>query len=208
MIIEPFIERASTLRLNLDISNKCPLECLRCARRKFTKNNNTNGKIPGRNLSIKEFDTITNFFPKISFCGQYSDPIHHPYFIDFLIICKEKRIYTSVHTASSFKSKEWYIKAFNTHPHADWMFGIDGLPNQSHIYRKNQDGEKLFDIMLEAKKYLVKPPIWQYILFKYNQDNVNEAMQLASDHNLRFDLLQSNRLNDFLRPDKLPEILN
>ena len=208
MIIEPFIERASTYRLNLDISNKCPLECLRCARRNFTKNNNKNGKIPGRDLSIKEFDTITNFFPKIAFCGQYSDPIHHPYFIDFLIICKEKRININVHTASSFKSKEWYIKAFNAHPLANWTFGIDGLPNQSHIYRKNQDGEKLFDIMLEAKKYLVEKPIWQYILFKYNQDNVTEAMQLAGDHNLRFDLLQSNRLNDFLRPDKLPEILN
>ena len=40
--------------------------------------------------------------------------------------------------------------------------------------------------MLEAKKYLIQQPIWQYILFKYNQDNVNEAMQLASDHDLRF----------------------
>lgn len=123
-------------------------------------------------------------------------------------MCKEKRINVGVHTASSFKSKDLVYKTFNAYPHANWIFGIDGLPNQSHIYRKNQDGEKLFDIMLEAKIYLIQNPIWQYILFKYNQDNVNEAMQLASDHDLKFYLIQSDRLDDFLRPSKIPEILS
>jgi len=59
-----------------------------------------------------------------------------------------------IHNASSLKSKKWYIEAFKAHPDMRWIFGIDGLPKDSCMYRVNQDGEKLFDIMLESKKYL------------------------------------------------------
>ena len=46
----------------------------------------------------------------------------------------------------------WYIKAFKANINARWIFGIDGLPNESHNYRVNQDGEKLFNVIVESKK--------------------------------------------------------
>ena len=46
------------------------------------------------------------------------------------------------------------------------------LPHQSHQYRINQNGNKLFDIMNKAKEYLNTMPHWQYIKFDYNKDNV------------------------------------
>ena len=40
-----------------------------------------------------------------------------------------------------------YISAFKSNPKANWIFGIDGMPEESKQYRVNQDGEKLFKIM-------------------------------------------------------------
>jgi hypothetical protein len=45
--------------------------------------------------------------------------------------------------------------------------------------QKKQDGEKLYKVMLESKKYLKNPPRWQYIIFSYNEHNVEKAKQMA-----------------------------
>ena len=196
-----FFKRATEKRLNLDITYRCPLECLRCGRQTSFRNKNL--RVPGRDLTLEEFNKITNFFPRISFCGQYSDPIHHPQFIDFLKMCKEKNIIVEVHVASSFKSKEFFIEAFNAYPKAEWIFGIDGLPENSHLYRVNQDGNKLYDIMLESKKILISKPVWQYIIFKYNENDIDTAMNKAKQDGVDFLVINSSRWinsKDLLRP--------
>ena len=177
--------------VNVDISFRCPLQCPSCGRQCYDNSD-------GRDLTIDEFKKITKL-KRITFCGQYSDSIHHPNFIDFLQICKEEKVYTQVRTASSFKSMDWYIEAFKANPHAIWYFGIDGLPDESHIYRVNQDGVKLFNVMLEAKKHLLNKPRWQYIIFKYNQDHIDEAMTLAKEHELDFTIINSSRESN--KPD-------
>ena len=101
-----------------------------------------------------------------------------------------------IHNASSLKSKEWYIEAFKTHPDMRWVFGIDGLPKDSCMYRINQDGEKLFDIMLESKKYLNTIPMWQYIIFSYNENNIDEARKMALDNGVNFSLCYSSKWLD------------
>lgn len=177
--------------VNIDISFRCALECPNCQRTRYYKNT----KVRGQDLSIEDFTKVASHFKQISFCGQFSDPVHHPKFIKLLQICRENDNSVSIHNASSAKSKNWYKEAFEANPRATWWFGIDGLPYQSHLYRKNQDGEKLFEIMLEAKKYLWRPPIWQYIVFKYNENEVEEAKQIAKDNGLRFSLVVSSRWN-------------
>jgi MoaA/NifB/PqqE/SkfB family radical SAM enzyme len=185
-----FFDRGSK-KLNLDISYRCPLECLRCGRQTHFRNHGLS--VPGRDLTLDEFDKITTYFKRIAFCGQYSDPIHHPRFIEFLEMCKEKNINTEVSVASSLKPKNFYINAFNAYPNAKWIFGIDGLPEESHIYRVNQDGVKLFDIMTESTRFLAKKPIWQYIVFKYNQDHIDEALERAKSIGVEFLLINSKR---------------
>ena len=187
--------------LNVDITHRCPLECLRCGRQTSFRNQGL--AVPGHDLSLDDFEKITNHFSQVSFCGQYSDPIHHPQFLDILAICKKKNIQTEVHVASSFKSKKFFINAFKAHPEARWVFGIDGLPEESHKYRINQDGVKLFEIMLESKKHLKTIPHWQYIIFKYNENSIDNAKLLAKEHNLDFMIINSARWidkDDYLRP--------
>ena len=132
--------------VNVDLSARCGLECPRCQRQTYFSSNKD---IPGHDLTVDDFVKITDYFKSINFCGQLSDPVHNEYFIDILRLCKMKNVDGVIHNASSLKSKEWYIEAFQAHPDMRWVFGIDGLPKDSCMYRINQDGEKLFDIMLE-----------------------------------------------------------
>jgi len=186
--------------LNLDITHVCPLECPRCARQEWYRNYNE--KVPGTNMDMDQFQEITDNFRYLAFCGTLSDPIHHPKFIEMLKICYEKSIAPEVNVASSFKTKKWFVQAFQACPTAQWIFGIDGMPEQSHLYRKNQDGKKLFDIMLEAKKHLSTRPVWQYIVFKYNQDFLDTAIQTATENGVNFIIINSTRWHeeDHLKP--------
>ena len=181
----PFNERT----LNIDAGPKCTLQCSACARQRFAEQNR---RIPGKDLTPEQFKKIIKYFKRVSFCGTFSDPIFNVHFIDILKICKEEKIKTEVHTAATHKPESWWQEAFLANTNANWIFGIDGLPKDSHKYRKNQDGEFLFDMML-LNKYLGLNPEWQYIVFDYNKDNIEEAKEIAKKHKLRFMLITSKR---------------
>lgn len=192
--------------LNIDITHRCPLQCRHCQR--FTSFTSKGLKVPGEDISLEKFQMILNHFDHINFCGQVSDPVHHPKFIEILSMAhNHKDVTTSVHHASAAKPMSWYPKAFEASPNSRWWFGIDGLPKDSHKYRTNQDGEKLFEVVKIAAKILKQKPVWQYIVFSYNENDINEAHQLAMNIGADFTIINSSRWtgeNDPLRP-KTPE---
>ena len=196
-IMSPY--KRAHLGVNIDITHRCPLECPACQRQGWAQKGK---KVPGQDMSIEEFKKVIEFFPAITFCGQRSDPVHHPKFLEFLKIMYEKKIICGIHNASSAKSEEWYIKAFKAHPYARWVFGIDGMPKDSSKYRINQDGEKLFNIMLMSKQYLKKPPVWQYIIFSYNENDIEEAKRIAEENEIYFLLVHSSRFTQLKETEK------
>ena len=143
--------------------------------------------------NLEDIKKLAAFYKCFDFCGQLSDPVHHPKFIEILAYLRSVNVKCYVHNASSAKSLDWYIKAWKANTSATWIFGIDGLPNESHKYRVNQDGEKLFKIMCESKKYLNTRSVWQYIIFNYNEDHLEEAKKMADEHDLFFIQKQSSR---------------
>ncbi len=193
--------RRSKKGINIDISNRCPLECMRCQRQtNFTLEGR---KVYGRDATMDEIRKLSDYFSSFNFCGQLSDPVHHPKFIEILDYLYKKDIQVTVHNASSQKPMKWYIKAFQAHPKAKWIFAIDGLPEESNMYRINQDGVKMFEVAKEAKKHLKQTPSWQFIVFSYNEHNLEKAKQMAIDEGLMFIVLHSSRWmseNDPLRP--------
>ena len=177
--------------LNLDLSHRCPLECPNCQRQTaFTKR----GLIPhGRDLTLHEMDIITDHFKSVGFCGQLSDPVHHPRFNEILELFNKKNVGVMVHSAATAKPISWFIKSFKAYPNARWVFACDGLPKDSHKYRKNQDGEKQFRRLLLAKEHLNKLPIWQMILFSYNENDLDECIKMADEAGVIFNLINSSR---------------
>ena len=149
-------------------------------------------------MTMENFKKVIDYFEEVYFV-QISDPIFHPQFIEFLKLLKGRK--TVVHTAASHKPEKWYKEAFEANTGAYWTFGIDGLPKDSHKYRINQDGEKLFKMACMAAKMglLVK---WQYLIFNYNEKDIEEARKMAKDNNLILELQKSSRFweNDPLMP--------
>ena len=57
-------------------------------------------------------------------------------------------------------------------------------------------------MMLLSKKILKNKPIWQYIVFSYNEKDIEIAKEIALKENIIFKLVMSNRFaeNDSLKP--------
>ena len=189
-------------RLNLDVTHRCPLECPNCQRQTSFTNY---GLVPhGRDLSAVEIDMIAKHFKEVAFCGQLSDPVHHPKFNDIMSQLKDvPEVF--VHNAATAKPMSWYIKSWQANPKAVWIFACDGLPKDSHKYRKNQDGVKMFEIMKEATKHLLSTPVWQCIRFSYNENDIETCKKMANNNGINFMLTESSRwltIDDPLKPTK------
>jgi len=180
--------------INLDITNRCRLQCPKCMRQAYP-----NLHKRGRDISLENIEKISKGFKDLLFCGQMGDPIYHPKFDKIMDICKNNQVQVS--TNGSGKSPSWYKQIHKINPNIKWIFGLDGLPEQSHIYRVNQDGLKVFENMkmLSAMGGFV---IWQYIVFRYNENDLTKAKILADQYNMEFIEIHSSRwkLNDPLRP--------
>ena len=178
--------KESNWDLVIDASSLCSLQCPKCIR-------NNIKKVPGETLTVDRFKKLIKYFNRsITFSGQISDPVMNPHLLTFLKILHEENILSGIHTASSYRNLDWYEIAYNNNLKTRWVFGLDGLPNESHLYRKKQDGYKIFEAMkLGASKGM--QIIWQYIVFKYNENHIEESKQLAKDNNITFELNISSR---------------
>tara|TARA_Y100000296_G_scaffold79001_1_gene102424 strand:- start:924 stop:1592 length:669 start_codon:yes stop_codon:yes gene_type:complete len=185
--------------INIDCTFRCPLECPKCQRQSIIK---ASFKVPGQDMPWGDFIKLAKFFKtKLFFCGQISDPIFHPNMIEMLKWCYENNKAIKLNTAASQKPIRWYEKAFDANPKARWTFGVDGLPKDSHKYRINQDGPKLFEVMkIGVKKGMII--LWQYIVFNYNENDIEEARKMAKDNGINFDVVYSGRwsLEDKFKP--------
>ena len=173
--------------INLDISNRCTNKCPGCAREKFKH-------VPGSDITPSDMEKITDFFEAITFCGQVSDPTLHPKFHELLEICIKKNRKVVVQSAVAVKNKMWWTRSFmmSRGKNVEWIFAIDGLPQDSNKYRVNQDGEKLYNIMLRCASFGVKTQ-WQYIVFNYNEKDVDHCKRIAKEHGIKFLQITSGR---------------
>ena len=164
--------------INIENNPRCTLECSICKRTTYFHLNDTKN-VPGIDLSLKDFKKCLDFFKKeVIFCGQLSDPIFNKDFIEMLKICNDNKVDTTINTAATGRKEQWYKKAFLANPNAKWCFGIDGPPHLSHLYRINQKGEFLFEMMILAKEMGLKV-YWQYIVFDFNEKYLEDCKKYS-----------------------------
>ena len=175
--------------INLDITYRCTLQCSKCNREIFRQRGQ---KVPGHDMSMEEFKKIYDYFDEITFCGQVSDPIFNPNFIDMLKMCHDRKV--NIHTAASHKPWDWYMKAFDACKHARWEFGLDGVPEESHKYRVKQDGSKIWDLMCAGREKGLKI-VWQYLVFDYNENDIDACRQMAEFKEIMFKTTLSSRFS-------------
>ena len=190
VVIPTFSDMYLKKPINLDITNKCPLQCPTCLRQLPAY---ITAKRHYDEMSIDEFKKILKVFYWVEFSGQNSDPTAHSQLHDFLTLAYSHKL--DIHTAASHRKKDFYEEAYErTGLDTSWIFGLDGLPEESHKHRINQNGVFIYEMMKLGVKIGCNI-VWQYIVFNYNQDHIEQARQMAKDEGIEFKLSFSSRWN-------------
>ena len=149
------------------------------------------------NISFDSYKVVFDVFKNFQFIGNLSDPIYHPDFIKTLKYMKGKEIGAKFHTNGSGKTKKWWTEVYKLSQGENWkwIFGLDGLPKDSHIYRINQNGEQVWE-MMKLGRSMGATIDWQWIVFKYNQYDIDEGKLMAARYDINFLEMHSTRWVD------------
>jgi len=170
----------------IEITSYCNAACPQCPR-------NDNGAginkyMPLRHLDRGVIDQV--FGPELCqklrqvfFCGSYGDPIMHPEFLDILRDFRKKHptLWLYIHTNGGVHDREYWTeiaKIMNGHGQID--FGIDGLEDTLHLYRRNVKYNKVIE---NARAFIQAGgrAQWNFIVFKHNQHQIADAIKLSQD---------------------------
>ena len=191
--------------LHIELTNKCTLKCPRCSRTQFIEQfpkKWTNTDINFKDLL--EFIDIDITGLTMKLCGNYGDPIYYDELIELIRELKKRKANIELSTNGSYKSQEWWHQLAGVLTDSDRViFGIDGVPENFTKYRVNADWSSMLTgitemILSEAQV------VWQYILFSYNLDTVEQARQLAEklgfDHFETAESVRWDNKDDWLMP--------
>lgn len=193
----------------IEITSLCNAACPQCPR-----NNNGEGINSYMPLVSLSRDVIDRAFPaelcqrirQIFFCGSYGDPIAHAEFLDILKDFRKKSptIWLYIHTNGGIKNTAWWkelAEVINGYGKID--FGIDGLEDTNHLYRKNV---KFNRVMENVKAFIGAggKAQWNYIVFAHNEHQVSEAEQLSKE--LGFESFLPRNTGRFLHHGQVEEL--
>lgn len=170
----------------LEITTYCNAGCPQCPR------NDLGGRLnPYMDLVHLERDVIDRAFDaqlcgrlrQVFFCGSYGDPMVHPEFLHILKDFRHKNptLWLYVHTnGGAHNTAYWHEMAEIMDGHGQVDFGLDGLEDTLHLYRKHVDYHKVID---NAQAFIDAGgrALWHMIVFRHNEHQVARAEQIAKD---------------------------
>lgn len=190
--------------LQLEISSNCNSQCPGCVRTYIVDSDNPNHNADITNIQIAthpdipkneyiELAVFKSMFTErvkhsleaIEFIGTIDDPLAHPQFLDILefIVSEMPLVRIIIHSNSGLRTPEYFTKMANILNRAQshrFAFSIDGLKDTNHLYRRNTSWDK---IIANAEAFIAAggTATWQFLIFPWNEHQVEEAKQLASD---------------------------
>jgi len=174
--------------IHIELSNYCNASCPMCPR--FFRNSPL--LRPDLKLSQISIDQFKQFFPKdylrnfkrFIMCGTHGDPGTAK---DLYEICEYIGTvpYNEViiHTNGGMRSEDFWFKMgqlFKDKKLWHIVFSIDGLEDTNHLYRRGVEWSKLMNNLTAFIKGGGQV-IWEYLIFKHNEHQVDQARQLSVD---------------------------
>lgn len=169
--------------VHLEITTKCNASCPMCLR--TVCGGKINPQLPLVELRLSDIKSI---FPplflrqlqRIYLCGNYGDPLVAQDTLEVLKYFREEnpQLRLSFFTNGSARSVQWWR---DVAPQVDEVhFAIDGLADTNHLYRR---GTQFDTIMRNAQSFIEVGgcAIWDYIVFRHNEHQVEEARTLAQE---------------------------
>lgn len=184
-------------KVHFELTRRCLLECPKCPRTDLKGNM----QITDLPLSVVQTVIETGKYKKVLLSGNLGDPLYHPDLINIVKYFNTKDVFFIMATNGSGKKLDWWKEFYNSYTHGKIVFGVDGLKDTAHLYRKNIN----FDDSINAMKLgarLGKQIVWQFIPFSFNEHQVEAAHALANEYGISFKLRLSDRwnTNDPMKP--------
>jgi MoaA/NifB/PqqE/SkfB family radical SAM enzyme len=165
--------------IHLELTERCQAECPMCPR-------TGNPLVGKRELSLADIEII---FPKeflknlvsITVCGNFGEPVLAKDFIDIIQYFRftNKYLYIKVQSNAGARDADfWKDLAYLIRTNGIVLFGIDGLEDTNHIYRKKVQWNK---VIQSAQSFIDGggKAQWDYLVFEHNEHQVDEARALA-----------------------------
>lgn len=174
------------LEYQLEITSYCNAACPQCPR-------NENGRGINQRMPLCHLDKtvinqtfttdLCNSLHQVFFCGSYGDPIMHPDFLEILRDFRKKNptLWLYFHTNGGVHGPDYWAEiAHIMAGHGQIDFGIDGLENTLHLYRKNVKYNKVIE---NATAFIQAGgrAQWNFIVFKHNEHQVDRVKELGKE---------------------------
>lgn len=167
--------------VHLEITTKCNASCPMCLRN--VCGGQVNPQLPLAELSLFDIEKIfpVNFvqqLERILYCGNYGDPVAAKDTLDSLKYFKtaNPRLQISLFSNASARPVAWWqeVATLTTDVH----FAIDGLADTNALYRRGTQ----FDVIMRNAQAFIDAggrAVWDYIVFRHNEHQIEEAQSLA-----------------------------
>jgi len=190
-ITDLYIKNQKYCRPNIDASHRCIFKCPQCIRQKNTSQEQIRRSF---DLEEKNFQKILDYYTHgITFCGQISDPIYHPKFLNLLKMCDGSGRKVRIATVGSGKSDDWWNEAYSYGIGENgWWFGVDGIDEKSELYRIGSNFQDVWKRMKQGRD-LGHVIVWQYIIFGYNEHEIDRAIEIAKEEDFSLLFINTNR---------------
>lgn len=188
-------------KIQMEITNYCNARCPACAREKIVLGK-MDAPILGLNNNYITYEQFVSWFDKddwsnlllLDFCGNIDEPTTNPDLLKIVKWVMENKNFMpyqklNISTNGGTRNIDFWkelgdMSNFYMSPKGTKRiqvnFGIDGLEDTNHIYRKNVKWEKLqtnFRTYIKAGGRAV----WQFIYFDHNEHQDEEVKQRSID---------------------------
>lgn len=169
--------------IELALTTHCNAACPQCPRNIY--GGKTIDNLPKVSWDLESFKNtftleVLNHVQHLYFCGTYGEPLACK---DLLVISKYVKqvapsIRLGVHTNGGLKGPDLFKKLASC---VDFIaFGIDGLADTNHLYRRNVVYSK---VIANATAFIQAGghAEWDFIVFRHNQHQVETARKLSKE---------------------------
>jgi sulfatase maturation enzyme AslB (radical SAM superfamily) len=171
--------------LHLEPTDVCQAACSLCSRetdKNFRKDHQHHLTIDQINKHFDN-DAIAEL-DKMFMCGNYGDPAAGKHTLDIYRAFRQinPSIVLGMNSNGGIQTTFWWhaLGGIMNQSQDYVVFSIDGLESTNHVYRKNVIWSK---VMQNAQAFINAggSAHWDMLVYKHNQDQVDECEQLARD---------------------------